>query len=86
MLRVVDARGRRITANALYARLWSRPDEWDVLRIGLLAEAVEAEDCTICMTPMLRARRLPCGHAFHAGCVGSWLRRGRRCPLCRARP
>jgi hypothetical protein len=83
---LVDARGARITANALYNRLWSRPDEWDVLRVGLLpeVEAVEVEDCSICMTPMLRARRLPCGHAFHADCVGPWLRRVRRCPLCRA--
>ena len=85
---LVDAHCVRITANALYNRLWSRPDEWDVLRVGLLPaevdEAVE-EDCTICMTPMVRARRLPCGHAFHADCVGPWLQRVRTCPLCRAR-
>ncbi|OSX69831.1 LOW QUALITY PROTEIN: hypothetical protein BU14_1087s0001 [Porphyra umbilicalis] len=25
---------------------------------------------------------LPCGHAFHAGCLGRWLTEADRCPLC----
>jgi hypothetical protein len=26
---------------------------------------------------------LPCGHCFHAECIGAWLQREARCPLCR---
>lgn len=27
---------------------------------------------------------LQCGHKFHRHCIGSWLRRSKKCPLCRA--
>jgi len=27
--------------------------------------------------------QLPCGHAFHGACIGPWLQREARCPLCR---
>ena len=27
---------------------------------------------------------LQCGHRFHRHCIGSWLQRSRKCPLCRA--
>ena len=27
---------------------------------------------------------LQCGHRFHRHCIGSWLERSRKCPLCRA--
>ena len=26
---------------------------------------------------------LPCGHCFHSDCIGHWLQREARCPLCR---
>lgn len=26
---------------------------------------------------------LPCGHCFHTDCIGGWLQREARCPLCR---
>jgi len=31
-----------------------------------------------------RAKRLPCGHAFHVRCLRSWLERQQACPICRA--
>lgn len=50
-----------------------------------------AEDhCVVCDEPLgtRRAAALPCGHRFHADCVGEWLGRRRNldpnCPLCRA--
>lgn len=27
--------------------------------------------------------KLPCGHAFHDGCVSSWLKMSEKCPTCR---
>ncbi|CAK4673763.1 unnamed protein product [Aphanomyces euteiches] len=29
-------------------------------------------------------RELPCGHGFHVGCIDSWLRLNKLCPLCKA--
>ncbi|RCV08195.1 hypothetical protein SETIT_1G306900v2 [Setaria italica] len=44
-------------------------------------------ECVVCLEAILagaRCRVLPrCGHGFHAECVDSWLRRSRRCPVCR---
>lgn len=30
-------------------------------------------------------RYYPCGHDFHNGCMMSWLKKSRQCPICRAR-
>ncbi|RLN07489.1 hypothetical protein C2845_PM11G26050 [Panicum miliaceum] len=47
-----------------------------------------AGECAVCLEAFRagdRCRVLPrCGHGFHAGCVDSWLRKSRRCPVCRA--
>ena len=45
-----------------------------------------AEDnvCIICREEMTEAKRLACGHAFHARCLRSWLERQQSCPTCRA--
>ena len=46
-----------------------------------------ADECPICLAPYqcrCLLRRLPCGHAFHAGCVDNWLQRCSVCPVCRA--
>ena len=83
---LTDSRGERIDAAALRGRIRARPDEWDVLRIGLLPEvAIEYTDCAICLEPIDLPQHLSCGHGFHAACVGRWLRRSRTCPVCRSR-
>ena len=48
----------------------------------------KAGECAVCLEAFRagdRCRALPgCEHGFHAGCVDSWLRKSRRCPVCRA--
>ncbi|KAF8729572.1 hypothetical protein HU200_017516 [Digitaria exilis] len=45
-------------------------------------------ECAVCLEAFRageRCRVLPGGeHGFHAECVDSWLRKSRRCPICRA--
>ncbi|CAN6337898.1 unnamed protein product [Urochloa humidicola] len=52
------------------------------------AGAAAESECAVCIVELRDgepARRLPrCGHQFHAGCVGEWLRLHDTCPLCRA--
>ncbi|RWW14652.1 hypothetical protein GW17_00021556 [Ensete ventricosum] len=49
-----------------------------------------AGPCPICLAEYEAGealRRAPdCGHCFHAGCVGEWLRVSATCPLCRSSP
>lgn len=40
--------------------------------------------CIICREEMPTAKKLPCGHMFHAHCLQSWLRRQLSCPTCRS--
>jgi hypothetical protein len=43
--------------------------------------------CAVCLAALRggdECRRLPCLHAFHAGCVDGWLARSRLCPVCKA--
>ncbi|CAE8721382.1 unnamed protein product [Polarella glacialis] len=57
--------------------------------VGVLEELM----CTICLdvvAPTQPARKLSCGHAFHAGCISSWWKcrlqssHGKvSCPSCR---
>lgn len=44
------------------------------------------ESCAICFeSAPQKWVRLPCGHAFHAGCAKTWLRDYKAvCPMCRA--
>ncbi|KAL6633608.1 hypothetical protein ACP70R_026279 [Stipagrostis hirtigluma subsp. patula] len=50
--------------------------------------AAAAGECAVCLEAFRagdRRRVLPgCGHGFHAECIDSWLRKSRRCPVCRA--
>lgn len=41
--------------------------------------------CAVCLSDLEVeevARKLPCGHYFHKGCIDRWLQRNKRCPLC----
>ncbi|CAD7956888.1 unnamed protein product [Amoebophrya sp. A25] len=42
--------------------------------------------CMVCLCEFEdqeEARRLPCRHTFHAGCIDEWLRRSCECPICK---
>jgi E3 ubiquitin-protein ligase synoviolin len=39
--------------------------------------------CVICRDEMAAAKRLPCGHLFHAACLRAWMERQQACPTCR---
>ncbi|KAJ1702309.1 hypothetical protein LUZ63_002088 [Rhynchospora breviuscula] len=45
------------------------------------------DECAICRGPMSRAKKLPCNHLFHLGCLRSWMDQGfmegYSCPTCR---
>ena len=45
------------------------------------------EECVICFaeldSELQQQRRLKCGHVFHASCVGEWIDKDGRCPVCR---
>lgn len=41
--------------------------------------------CAVCLDDFAQeeqVRQLPCGHQFHSQCIGKWLSRSTRCPLC----
>lgn len=40
--------------------------------------------CIICREEMPEAKKLACGHMFHARCLQSWLKRQLSCPTCRS--
>ncbi|KAM0911135.1 hypothetical protein ACQ4PT_013687 [Festuca glaucescens] len=44
-------------------------------------------DCAVCLSEFAEDDRLrllpPCGHAFHVGCIDTWLASSATCPLCR---
>ncbi|PWZ06055.1 RING-H2 finger protein ATL47 [Zea mays] len=54
--------------------------------VGAGSGAKEAFDCAVCLCEFAgedRQRLLPpCGHAFHAGCIDTWLLSSSTCPLC----
>ncbi|KAI9564188.1 hypothetical protein GHT06_007926 [Daphnia sinensis] len=43
----------------------------------------EDNKCAICWEAAAVARRLPCGHHFHHGCLLHWLEQDPTCPTCR---
>ncbi|KAK6263894.1 hypothetical protein SCA6_019328 [Theobroma cacao] len=43
-------------------------------------------ECVICLGNFAKeeeAKRMPCGHVFHGGCIVRWLEKSHLCPLCR---
>uniref|UniRef100_A0A0D9X2X0 RING-type domain-containing protein n=1 Tax=Leersia perrieri TaxID=77586 RepID=A0A0D9X2X0_9ORYZ len=60
---------------------------WALPVLVQMEEAAAAE-CAVCLAEVREgetARVLPaCGHAFHEGCIVTWLRVNTTCPLCRA--
>ncbi|GMH17190.1 hypothetical protein Nepgr_019031 [Nepenthes gracilis] len=50
--------------------------------------STKAGDCAVCLSkfePHDQLRLLPlCCHAFHAGCIDTWLAANQTCPLCRS--
>jgi hypothetical protein len=58
-----------------------------VVGAGSCSGAKEAFDCAVCLCEFAGEDRLrllpPCGHAFHAGCIDTWLLSSSTCPLCR---
>mmetsp|Transcript_20831 Transcript_20831/g.29114 ORF Transcript_20831/g.29114 Transcript_20831/m.29114 type:complete len:240 (-) Transcript_20831:357-1076(-) len=47
-------------------------------------ELKENDKCAICLEKMKTAKRLPCRHHFHRGCLEHWIHQKRICPCCRA--
>ena len=48
-------------------------------------EDEEEEQCAVCRVELEKgedAATLPCGHAYHEGCVLAWLERAKSCPVC----
>ncbi|GMH31380.1 hypothetical protein Nepgr_033223 [Nepenthes gracilis] len=49
---------------------------------------IEGTECSVCLSEFQEGetlRLLPkCNHAFHIGCIDTWLRSHTNCPLCRA--
>ncbi len=65
----------------------SIPAVFDEIAPALRKEGRPADgDCPVCMqdTSFESSMALPCGHAFHKRCIGSWLQMNSSCPCCRA--
>ncbi|GJN22151.1 hypothetical protein PR202_gb09692 [Eleusine coracana subsp. coracana] len=80
--RAGDGGGGEVDADGLSAQ------EVAQLPCRELSKEADGGECAVCLDA-LRAgdpcTALPrCGHVFHADCVASWLRKSRRCPVCRA--
>lgn len=59
---------------------------------GMFAEEGKTDDdrpageCCCCTEPFGPSQKItltPCNHYFHKGCLGEWLKRSKKCPLCR---
>jgi hypothetical protein len=96
---VWDVNRQRVSRQYLRRALLFDATRWNSVRRGLMAPwpavpeplieiQVRVENalvCTICFdsVPPEARQRLPCMHAFHRACIGTWLRTQRTCPICR---
>jgi len=85
-----------VLAARMESRLQLSAQEELALTLAALPRVEQAAECecAICLEllstaghqGMAASCRLPCGHAFHEACLGSWFlqsQHGRTCPLCR---
>ena len=43
----------------------------------------KTDTCVICLTPIIDAHYLACGHYFHKKCINRWVKKQNSCPTCR---
>ncbi|KAK4541472.1 hypothetical protein LTR36_007918 [Oleoguttula mirabilis] len=57
----------------------------DKLQLDTEAEGTDLPPCVIDLAPIgpEDAQALPCGHVYHAECIGHWLGHSNTCPVCR---
>ena len=69
-----------------YKRSASKDAVRDLKRVTISEENTELPTCTICLIALSvgdESATLPCEHSYHSECIGSWLERDYRCPVCR---
>lgn len=84
-------RGQRLgdSVDSHYRRRGSTPASnasMDALEVVKVNGTDAATECTICKEQInvgAYVNRLPCGHLYHAWCIGEWLVEKNSCPLCR---
>ncbi|KAJ4835495.1 hypothetical protein Tsubulata_015487 [Turnera subulata] len=57
-----------------------------VERLDKVKVEVPGSVCTVCMEDLQvgsEAKRMPCMHAYHGGCIDQWLMINNTCPTCR---
>ncbi|KAL2514049.1 E3 ubiquitin-protein ligase [Forsythia ovata] len=63
-------------------------DSLPLFTFGSITGNLTGGDCAVCLSkfePLDQLRLLPlCCHAFHAGCIDTWLVSNQTCPLCRS--
>ena len=87
-------RYRRVTANLDSRFPDATAEDLDASQGGEDTCVVCREKMKMCQThadgsqtpipKQMRAKKLPCSHAFHLHCLRSWLERQQACPTCRA--
>ena len=78
----VYAGGRDVVNNAVSTAF----AEWTILAHFVRASEDELKQyddvCAICLCPMHKARKTPCGHFFHGHCLRRCLKEKANCPIC----